>query len=608
MEVSLIGPLSEAAHALYERVEEYKDLDGSIIALVKQMEALHQSIEALQETARMRRLNRSFHQPFNNDRDPTEHQLGALLKNIDGTHKEVRAFFESDEISLKSRSQSTIKRFFRQNTVQTKLRKFRQQYQALANTVSDISNALVSHTIQESINNPQSDNRLTVQADARGERSRSRDQTYMLASPRIETAVLEEQLQKEAQNTHTESQMWLFREFENGFQHQWVDPGSFQIWYLLGKVLLWVGKHARIGSFTQLLPAAMSSPVIDVPPKLVIPEKAEAIPPLVEPLADPEPGVVRVTNGEFDIREAYLNYLRNDPELTMPVAAIKSLVDLVEKVEAQTTSEFLDLLNKGIIALKDSIRNPISLSAGCDLFLRFIVRYLRHSQTLPRLVNHLKQSYKLFDLRAKDSRNKIAKLGPSFITDGSTVMTISYSRVVLAMMMEALKKHIRFKVIVTEGAGGTRLASVLRSKGVPVAVIPEGAVGYAMDHVDMVLIGAEGVVENGGIINVLGTFQMATLARAAGKDVFAVCETHKFVRLYPINAYDLPVTQSVVNFSTDDTPAKSPTDEDTVEKSERIGNDRFVDFTPPTLLTAIITEAGVLTPSSVSEELLKIWF
>ncbi|KAF3909781.1 hypothetical protein ABW21_db0200169 [Orbilia brochopaga] len=340
----------------------------------------------------------------------------------------------------------------------------------------------------------------------------------------------------------------------------------------------------------------MSSPVVEVPPKLFIPDKVELIAPPPEFIANPRPGVVSVTKGEFDIRTAYLNYLRNDPELTMPVAAIKSLVDLVEKIEAQTTSEFLDLLNKGIIALKDSIRNPVSLSAGCDLFLRFIVRYLRHSQTLTRLVNHLKQSYKLFDVRAKDSRNKIAKLGSSFISDGSTVMTISFSRVVLAMMMDAMKKHIRFKVVVTEGAGGKKLASILRARGIPVALIPEGAVGYAMDLVDMVLIGAEGVVENGGIINVLGTFQMASLARNAGKDVFAVCETHKFVRVYPINGFDLPVKQSVVNFSTDDTPVQAPTDEDTIEKSERIGNDRFVDFTPPTLLTAIITEAGVLTP------------
>ncbi len=33
-----------------------------------------------------------------------------------------------------------------------------------------------------------------------------------------------------------------------------------------------------------------------------------------------------------------------------------------------------------------------------------------------------------------------------------------------------------------------------------------------------------------------------------------------------------------------------------------------VDFTPPDLISALITESGVLTPSAVSEELIKIWF
>ncbi|KAF3136782.1 translation initiation factor eIF-2B subunit alpha [Orbilia oligospora] len=341
-------------------------------------------------------------------------------------------------------------------------------------------------------------------------------------------------------------------------------------------------------------------------PKLEVPTPTDGVV-IVDP-STAKPGVVQLNTGEFDIREVYLTYLRNDHDLTMPVAAIKSLVDLVERINSQTTAEFLDVLNRGIDALKESIRNPISLSAGCDLFLRFIVRFLRHSQSMPKLVAHLKQSYKLFGTRAKDSRKKLANIGSKFITDGCTIMTISYSRVVLGMMDVALKNHIRFQVVVTEGSGGKRLASILRERGVPVAIIPEGAVGYAMNKVDFVLIGAEGVVENGGIINVLGTCQMATLAKAAGKSIYAVCETHKFVRLYPIDSYDLPITQTVISFSLDDTKEQQPAKKDTIEEAERIGNDRFVDFTPPTLLTAIITEAGVLTPSSVSEELLKIWF
>ena len=41
----------------------------------------------------------------------------------------------------------------------------------------------------------------------------------------------------------------------------------------------------------------------------------------------------------------------------------------------------------------------------------------------------------------------------------------------------------------------------LTESGIPTTVILDAAVGYVMEKVDMVLCGAEGVVESGGIIN-----------------------------------------------------------------------------------------------------------
>ncbi|KAK5041051.1 translation initiation factor eIF-2B subunit alpha, partial [Cryomyces antarcticus] len=66
--------------------------------------------------------------------------------------------------------------------------------------------------------------------------------------------------------------------------------------------------------------------------------------------------------------------------------------------------------------------------------------------------------------------------------------------------------------------------------------------------VDMVIVGAEGVVENGGIISRLGTYQMGMLAKSARKPFYVVAESHKFVRLYPLSQYDLPIEQRVVDF------------------------------------------------------------
>lgn len=42
---------------------------------------------------------------------------------------------------------------------------------------------------------------------------------------------------------------------------------------------------------------------------------------------------------------------------------------------------------------------------------------------------------------------------------------------------------------------------ILRKSGIPATLILDAAVGYFIEKVDMVLVGAEGVVENGGVIN-----------------------------------------------------------------------------------------------------------
>jgi translation initiation factor eIF-2B subunit alpha len=44
-------------------------------------------------------------------------------------------------------------------------------------------------------------------------------------------------------------------------------------------------------------------------------------------------------------------------------------------------------------------------------------------------------------------------------------------------------------------------ARVFSERGIPTKVILDAAVGANMEGVDMCLVGAEGVMENGGIVN-----------------------------------------------------------------------------------------------------------
>lgn len=48
------------------------------------------------------------------------------------------------------------------------------------------------------------------------------------------------------------------------------------------------------------------------------------------------------------------------------------------------------------------------------------------------------------------------------------------------------------------------MCCLLEKENIPCKVIYDSAVGCKMEEVDMVMVGAEGVVESGGIINKVG--------------------------------------------------------------------------------------------------------
>lgn len=279
------------------------------------------------------------------------------------------------------------------------------------------------------------------------------------------------------------------------------------------------------------------------------------------------------------IVETYHRLLAEDPDLTMPVAAIEALIELLVHSQAVTVMETLDLVKAQSDYLKSRIPNSISLSAGTDLFQRYMISSLKPSSTgnFETVRQHLLSNGRLFVSRAKAGRERIAAYGRHFVRDGNVVLTQGGSRVVGALLGKAAEEsasegNVRFKVLYVmndaRSSESKAVVSSLRSKGVPVATISEGAVGYAMGKVNFVIVGAEGVVENGGVISRMGTYQIALLAKAAGKPFYVAAESHKFVRLYPLSQYDLGIEQKVIDFHTEDDAGLS--------KEEK----KFVDRTP----------------------------
>ncbi|GMM45373.1 translation initiation factor eIF2B subunit alpha [Pichia kluyveri] len=310
---------------------------------------------------------------------------------------------------------------------------------------------------------------------------------------------------------------------------------------------------------------------------------------------------------EFDIKQTYLKFLEEDADITMPVAAIESLVTLLKVKQPSTSSELIRLLSDATNELKTSVHNSVSLSAGCDLFMRFVLRNTHLYSDWESCRKHLVENGQLFVQRAKESRDLIAKIGFNLIKDDDTVLVHSYSRVVLSLLAYCKSKFVRFRVFVTEARSnnnnnigneeeiektGKDMANALKKLGIPVCFIHDSQVGFVINKVDKIFMGAEGVSESGGIINHIGSYQIGVLAKNANKPLYVVSESHKFVRMFPLSPDDVPGNK--LEFSCD----------------LNIGllKNANIDFTPHQYITALVSDLGVLTPSAVSEELIKMWY
>ena len=259
--------------------------------------------------------------------------------------------------------------------------------------------------------------------------------------------------------------------------------------------------------------------------------------------------------------------------------------------------------------MKSSVRNSVALSAGTDLFQRYLISTLQSQQRAdPKtragsrhdfqiIRHHLISNGRLFVARANEARTQIGALARRFIRDDAVVLISGSSRVVGAAISAALNAGTSFKLVYVSDS--TSLPSTLppASADLPIATIPPNAVAHALKYCDIVLLGAEAVVGNGGIVSGAGTYQIGLLAKAVGKAMYVCAESFKFVRTFPMCQED--VTGEVLGF--DEGGEKERED-------KKEGAQYKMDYTPPELITALVTETGVHTPSAVSEELIKIWY
>lgn len=201
-----------------------------------------------------------------------------------------------------------------------------------------------------------------------------------------------------------------------------------------------------------------------------------------------------------------------------------------------------------------------------------IVKKERTLKSIDRILKHLEKA-----------QEWLAYNGSKLVKNNMIIMIHCHSSSVLNILRRAkMKEHKKFKVIVTETRPklqGLKTAKELVKMGVPIYYIVDSAGPFFMARADMLLVGAD-AIRSEGVLNKIGTYPLALAAREVGVPVYIAATKDKI-------DYDLVS-------KIEDRPDREIGNPKELERSGgEIENPAF-DLTPWKLITAVITESGIL--------------
>lgn len=134
-----------------------------------------------------------------------------------------------------------------------------------------------------------------------------------------------------------------------------------------------------------------------------------------------EDGPIPSSSAPFDVVSYYASLLASDSGMSIPLAAIQSLGELISSSTSTTTTELFTLLHSAADLLAANAFNSIGLSCGTDLFLRFVslqrppveMSFERFKEELVGRMQEFVQG------TTEKCRRVIAQNCDQFITDGS---------------------------------------------------------------------------------------------------------------------------------------------------------------------------------------------
>jgi methylthioribose-1-phosphate isomerase len=204
---------------------------------------------------------------------------------------------------------------------------------------------------------------------------------------------------------------------------------------------------------------------------------------------------------------------------------------------------------------------------------------------------------------------KLGAVGAELVPDGATILTHCNAGALatggygtaLGIVRAAKEAGKKVRVLACETRPylqGARLTAwELHKDQIPVEVITDSMAAHFMAQrvVKLVIVGADRVARTGDVANKIGTYSLACLA-AAHEIPFYVAAPWSTVDLACASGSDIPIEErpeeELSRFQLPDGQSVQ-----LVPEGVRVKNPAF-DVTPANLVTAIVTERGIVSPLS----------
>ncbi len=302
----------------------------------------------------------------------------------------------------------------------------------------------------------------------------------------------------------------------------------------------------------------------------------------------------------MEVAEAILNMIvRGAPAIG--AAAGFGLALAANESRAQSSSRFFSDLESAAKILKASRPTAVNLAWALDRVLRVAHAATGSVEDLRVLV--LDEAQRIADEDVAVNK-RMGEHGAALIDDGDTIihhcntgaLAVVDWGTALGVIRTAHEQGKRVHVLVDETRPrlqGSRLTAwELGQYGIPYEIISDNMAGYFLrtGQVQKVLFGADRIAANGDVANKIGTYMLALAAHDNGVPVYSVA---------PTSSIDLTLSEGSLIFieerDPDEVLAIQFHGERVAPEGAKARNPAF-DVTPNRLITAIVTENGIVKP------------